>query len=226
MASKQEKMSALQKQIDELSEELSELKATEDNSKKQLRNRFPPKRLHPNTTKLVIGTSRVKYLDPQYVGCAIHSFSGATIQDLIEVIDKYQKQKVEMIVLICGYNDHDWADNTGVLWTNLIDTVKKQFSPNKLIIPKTISTLNNKIAPNIFKINQNLSWSVQKYIQDQETETETDSNKHIKIWSPSINDAISFNGEFSSSFFSKDGIHLSAPGNKLLSTLLYLYLNS
>ena len=68
--------------------------------------RFRPKRIPEFSRKLVIGTSRTKYIDPRTVGSSIHSFRGATLVDLYDTLKLYESKKLESVTVIAGFNDH------------------------------------------------------------------------------------------------------------------------
>ena len=113
--------------------------------------RFRHKRIPEFSRKLVIGTSRTKYIDPRTVGSSIQSFRGAALVDLHDTLKHYESKKLESVTVIAGFNDHRANRHEIVYrWQKLIEIIVDKFNPKSLIIPKTIGTalnshINNKI---------------------------------------------------------------------------------
>ena len=104
-------------------------------------SRFSPRRLKPNTSNLVIGTSRTKYIQSRQVGAAVHSYRGAKLLELCSLIEKYPCQKLNRVVVVAGFNDHrDTTANFILGWNYQIQLLGLKLNPTILIIPKTIAT--------------------------------------------------------------------------------------
>ena len=168
-------------------------------------SRFQPRQLNEHTTKLVIGTSRTKYIKSNEVGAAVHSYRGASLLELCNLVERYPTRKINTLTIIAGFNDHrdtvsSFIDN----WKFLIQLVYLKFNPSNLIIPKTISTSNNHfINRKIEKLNfalHNLLCSL-----------------NLPIISPNLN------RDFDDAIFSRDGIHFSRFGNFIFTRILKFY---
>ena len=204
----EDRIKELEKQINELKEELRQLKTSEIVSNEVSSSRFFPKPI-PNWQKnLVIGTSRIKHLKSNWVGATVHSYRGATIDELADVISRYQKKKLSQVIIIGGFNDHH-QPNVQMKWDQLIRAAKERFSPSTLIVPQTISTTDDEIARSIKTINEKLCNAI--------------SENHCDVFSPDINAILVHNGKFFGNIFTADGIHLSYHGNRLLTALLQIY---
>ena len=106
--------------------------------------RLRPKRIPEFSRKLVIGTSRTKYIDPRTVGSSIHSFRGATLVDLQDTLKLYESKKLESVTVIAGFNHHRANRHERVYrWQKLIELIVEKFNPKSLIIPKTIGSAQN-----------------------------------------------------------------------------------
>ena len=68
--------------------------------------RFDAYPLPSSCSDLVLGTSRTKYIDKGQVKACVHSYRGAKLLDLCDVINKYPDQKLNIVVVITGFNDH------------------------------------------------------------------------------------------------------------------------
>ena len=55
---------------------------------------------------LILGTSLTKFIDEGQVQGCVHSYRGAKLLDLCDVINKYPNQKLNTVVVIAGFNDH------------------------------------------------------------------------------------------------------------------------
>ena len=165
--------------------------------------RFRPKRIPEFSRKLVIGTSRTKYIDPRTVGSSIHSFRGATLVDLHETLKHYESKKLESVTVIAGFNDHRANRHEIVYrWQKLIELIVEKFNPKSLIIPKTIGTaLNSHINNKIHMFNSVLFNLVANF-----------HHPYVRIFSPLLNLPLNF--------FCRDGVHFSFHGNKVFSMLL------
>ena len=56
--------------------------------------------------KLIIGTSRTKYIKPALVKSTIHSYRGATLHDLFETVLQYRPKRLNTVTIVAGYNDN------------------------------------------------------------------------------------------------------------------------
>ena len=68
--------------------------------------RFDANPLPSSYTDLVLGTSRTKYIDEGQVLDCVHSYRGAQLLDLCDVINQYPNQKLNTVLVIAGFNDH------------------------------------------------------------------------------------------------------------------------
>ena len=90
----------------------------------------------------------------------MHSYRGAKLLDLSDVINQYTNQKLNTVVVIAGFNDHRSSIEIFIEhWQFHIQLIIDKFSSNKLVVPKAIPTscnrlLNKKIsAPNYALFN-------------------------------------------------------------------------
>ena len=98
---------------------------------------FKPKRIPGFSRRLVIRTSRKKYLDPKQTKATIHCFRGATLEDLTRTLQQYRPKKLHTVKLIAGFNDHDASAND--FSNNCRKLINNQFHP-KLSSLKLISS--------------------------------------------------------------------------------------
>ena len=69
-------------------------------------SRFEPRQLSQRTTNLVIGTSRTKYIRSKDIGAAVHSYRGASLLELCNLIQQYPQRKINTLTIVAGFNDH------------------------------------------------------------------------------------------------------------------------
>ena len=170
-------------------------------------SRFQPRHLNERTTNLVIGTSRTKYIKSKEVGAAVHSYRGASLLELCNLVEQYPYRQINTLTIVAGFNNHrDSASSFVDNWKFLIQLVYLKFNPSNLIIPKTIGTSNNHfINRKIEKLNlalHNLLCSL-----------------NLPIISPNLN------RDFDDAIFSRDGIHFSRFGNFIFTRILKFYFN-
>ena len=169
-------------------------------------SRFSARYLNPRATNLVIGTSRTKYIRSGQVGATIHSYRGATLSELCNLVTQYPQQQLNRVVIIAGFNDHrDSAVNFIDNWKFLVHLICIKFNPSVLIIPKTIATSNN-ICVN--KKLYQLNFALYNFF----------NSLNLKIISPN------FNLDFDAKIFSRDGIHFSRFGNFIFTQILRAYM--
>ena len=107
--------------------------------------RFDAYPLPSSCSDLVLGTFRTKYIDDGKIKGCVHSYRGAKLLDLCDVINKYPDQKLNTVVVIAGFNDHRSSIKTFIEhWKFLIQLIIVKFSPNNLIVPKVIPTSCNR----------------------------------------------------------------------------------
>ena len=166
-------------------------------------SRFRTKRIPEFSRKLVIGTSRTKYIDPRTVGSSIHSFRGATLIDLHETLKYYELKKIESVTVIAGFNDHRANRHEIVYrWQKLIELIVEKFNPKSLIIPKTIGTAQNSSINNKINMFNSVLFNLVANFY----------HPYVRIFSPLLNLPLNF--------FCRDGVHFSFHGNKVFSMLL------
>ena len=173
-----------------------------------MRHRFIAGTLPWDINALVIGTSRTKYVNEESVGATVHSYRGANLADLTNVVSQYPPLNIHTVTLIAGFNDHRVpSENFIFCYRALLDLIKYKFQPRILIAPKIIATSNNS------SINQkihSLNWALYNFF-----------NSYIKeplIISPFFN--------LNKSHFCQDGIHFSYSGNRAFSSLLNNFMNN
>ena len=106
-------------------------------------SRFSARYLNPRTSNLVIGTSRTKYIRSGQVGAAIHSYRGAALSELCNLVAQYPQWQLFRVV-IAEFNDHrDSAVNFIDNWKLLVHLICIQFNISVLIILKTFATSNS-----------------------------------------------------------------------------------
>ena len=110
--------------------------------------------LTSSCSDLVLGTSRTKYIDEGQVQGCVHSYGGAKLLDLCDVINQYPNQKLNTVVVFAGFNDHRSSIETYIEhWKCLIQLIIIKFSPNNLIVPKVITTSCNLPHKKISALN-------------------------------------------------------------------------
>ena len=165
--------------------------------------RFRAKRIPGFSKKLVIGTSRTKYIDPREAGATVHSFRGATLADLCDTLQYYAPKKLNCVTIIAGFNDNQvHPQQVSSLWKRLINLIINKFNPNHLLIPKTIATSNNRQINQRISVLNNVLFNVIAQF----------SHPYIRIISPALN--------LPANFFCRDGIHFSFYGNEVFAMLL------
>ena len=110
----EDRIKELEQQIDQLKEELRQLETSEIVSNEDSSSRFFPKPI-PNWQKkfsYLPGTSRVKHLKSKWVGATVHSYRGATFDELADVISRYQKMKLSQVIIIIGGFNENKRTNT------------------------------------------------------------------------------------------------------------------
>ena len=151
---------------------------------------------------LVIGTSRVKYLQEKETGATVHAYRGATIGELTLVVSQYPPLDLHTVILVAGFNDHCippalFRENYRIL----IDLITYKFRPNVLIAPKIIPPLSDlPIIRKIFYLNCEI-FNLYKVFHPGPI-----------IISPVLC--------ISAKMYSRDGIHFSRIGNKIFSSML------
>ena len=105
---------------------------------------FQARRIPEFSQKLVMGTSRTKYIKPALVKSIVHFYRGATLHDLFETVLQYRPKRLNTVTIVAGYNDNRLhPQELEQQWKNLINLVTNKFLPKTLIIPKTIQDCNN-----------------------------------------------------------------------------------
>ena len=96
--------------------------------------------------KFVLGTSKTKYIEGSDIGARIHSFRGATIWDLIYVMQQCSPLNIRYVTLIFGLNNYS-TDNFHIIERSgpLIHLIIYTFNPSVLIAPKIIPSTNNRL---------------------------------------------------------------------------------
>ena len=68
--------------------------------------RFDANALPSSCSDLVLGTSRTKCIDEGQIHGCVHSYRGAKLLHLCDVINQYPNQKLNTVVVIAGCNNH------------------------------------------------------------------------------------------------------------------------
>ena len=137
---------------------------------------FQARRIPEFSQKLVIGTSRTKYIKPALVKSTIHSYRGATLHDLFETVLQNRPKRLKKLTIVAGYNDNRMhPQELDQQWKNLINLVTNKFQPKTLVIPKTIQNnsvlfnlINRFVHPHtlIVSPNLNLNLNPQMFCRD------------------------------------------------------------
>lgn len=192
-----------------------------NSTNRQHHRQFNPRPLAAYIKHLVIGTSRVRDMYARNIGfnCAIHTYSGATLNELTEVVQKYEGKQLHSVTIIAGFNDaaskQDDAEFKS-LWDNLAQSVVSKFSPKSLIMPDTIPSTKPDILDRISLIQTSL----------QSLSMDNEKIKDTNFYNPQLNSMFSIRKNTGSAFFARDGIHLSAIGTNLLTAFLAGFIRS
>ena len=166
---------------------------------------FQTRRIPEFSQKLVIGTSRTKYIKHALVKSTIHFYRGATIHDLFETVLKYRPKRVNTVTKVAGYNDNRLhPQELEQQWKNLINLVTNKFQPKTLIIPKTIQKCNNSEVNRKLCIHNHVLLNLIKRFV----------HPHTLIVSPNLN------LNLTPQMFCRDGIHFSFHGNDFFTNCL------
>ena len=167
--------------------------------------RFDANPLPSSCSDLVLGTSLTKCIDEgQTQGC-VHSYRGAKLLDLCDVINQYPNQKLNTVVVIAGFNDHRSSIETFIEhWKFLIQLIIVKFSPNNLIVPKVMPTSCNRLINR--KISA-LNYALYNYID----------SCALKLFIVSL----SFGNVLEPNLFCKDTVHFSFHGNHYFTIILF-----
>ena len=171
--------------------------------------RFQARRIPDFSQKVVIGTSRTKYIKPALVKSTIHSYRGATLQDLYETVSQNRPKRIITVTIIAGVNDNRLhPQEVEQKWKNLINLITNKFQPKTLIIPKTIqSSNNNDVNCKLYIHNHVLFNLINKFL-----------HPHTLIVSPNLN------LNLTPQIFCRDGIHFSFFVNEFFTNFL-AYIN-
>ena len=109
---KSQELALIKQQIEELQKKLQLL--IEDDSSATTGSthhtsvRFNPRPIRTTTKHPVIGTSRKKYFHASRIAKdnIVHSYSGATLKEILSLVDGYAEHHLETLVIIGGFNDH------------------------------------------------------------------------------------------------------------------------
>ena len=119
------------------------------------RSRYKAEELPWQSSNLIIGTSRTKYVSNSEVGATVHSYRGATHRDLIEVVQQYPPLNLNSVTIVAGFNDHGKpSSEVRLFFKKLIEIVTYTFHPSSIIVPRIIpSESNSAINRKIFNHN-------------------------------------------------------------------------
>ena len=101
--------------------------------------RFKSKKAPRYSQKLLLGTSRTKYINPSQVKSTVHLYRGATLIDIYKAVGKYAEKKLKSVTIIAGFNDHRSPPNVVInAWKYSLNCIFQKIKPDVLILPKTI----------------------------------------------------------------------------------------
>ena len=108
--------------------------------------RFDANPIPSSCSDLFLGTSRTKYIDEGQVQGFVHSYRGAKLLDLCDVINQYQNKKLNTVVVIARFNDNR-SNIESVIehWKFLIQRIIVNFSPKNSVVPKVIPVSCNRL---------------------------------------------------------------------------------
>ena len=167
--------------------------------------RFQARRIPEFSQKLVIGTSRTKYIRPALVKSTILSYRGATLHGLFETVLQYRPKRLYTVTIVAGYNDNRLhPQELEQQWKNLTNLVTNKFQPKTLIIPKTIQNRNNSEVNRKISIHNHVLFNlINRFV-----------HPHLLIVSPNLN------LNRTPQMFCRDGIHFSFYGNDFFTNFL------
>ena len=167
--------------------------------------RFQARLIPEFSQKLVIGTSRSKYIKPALVKSTIHSYRSATLHDLFETVLQYRPKRLNTVTIVAGYNGNRLhPQELEQQWKNLINLVTNKFKPKALIIPEAIQNCNNTEINRKIYIHNHVLFNLINNIV----------HPHTFIVSPNLN------LNLTPQMFCRDGIHFSFYGNDLFTIFL------
>ena len=112
-----------------------------------LMRQFAAQILPWNAQDLVFGTSRTKYIEGSAVGATIHSYRGANLIDLFNVVNQYPPLNLRSVCIVAGFNDHHYSCSHFIeCYRVLLDIICCKFQPRIVVSPKIIATSNNKLV--------------------------------------------------------------------------------
>ena len=208
-------VSELSEIIKVLREEIATLKKEKEQTQKpeitdkQNTPKFIAKQIRSDCDTIIIGTSRVKHMKVQDFATttAIHSYRGATLVDLLDVVTQYPAQHISNVFLIAGFNDKDKSKEiVEERFTKVIELLNTKFSPKKLIVPDTISAADEHLADQVVAVNEAL--------------VKATEGVSSPIERPNINAAMGSGTKLSEMFFQRDKYHLSYTGVALLTCVV------
>lgn len=183
---------------------------------------FTPRILLPHTKHLIIGTSRVRDIYARQIAfnCMVHTYSGATLSDIADVIEKYDGKALSSVTIIGGFNDvAQNIDDSSFkeLWEKVTTVIVSKFSPISIILPDTIPTTKSSHSARIDLIQA----SLHSYILDYPMVGKS------KLYNPTLNAMFHITKEtVGSAYFTRDGIHLSAIGTNMVTSFLTGFIRS
>lgn len=186
------------------------------------RKQFTPRLLPPQCKHLIIGTSRVRDIYARTIGmnCAVHTYGGASLNDLKEVVTRYENLHLTSVTIVAGFIDAASDMDDSIFkesWDGLVQEIVSKFSPVSLIVPDTIPCLNKTTNARI-----NL---IQTSLQSMCLDTPTIGD--VTVYNPPLNGMFSINKDVvGTAFFTRDGVHLSAIGTNLLGNFLAGFIRS
>ena len=167
--------------------------------------RFQARRIPDFSQKLVIGTSKTKYIKPALVKSTIHSYLGTTLQDLHETVLQYRPKRLNTVTIFAGLNDNRLhPQEVEQKWKNLINLITNKFQPKILIIPKTNQSFNNNDVNRKLYIHNHVLFNlINKFV-----------HPHTLIVSSNLN------LNLTPQMICRDGIHFSFFGNEIFTNFL------
>ena len=167
----------------------------------QMMSHFAAQILHWNAQELVIGTCRTTYIEDSAVGAAIHSYCGAKLMNLFNIVNQYPPHNFRSVCIVAGFKDHHYSrSHFTECYRILLDIICYKFQRLVDVAHKVIATSNSKLVNGN---NTNWTWLCIVF---------------FNLYSSFNHFTIFF---FSKSAFFREGFHFSFYGSHLFAFYLH-----
>ena len=130
------------------------------------RSRFKAEELPWQSSNLIIGTSRTNNVRNREFGAPVHFYRGATLRDLIEVVQQYPPLNLNSVTIVAGFNDHGKpSSKVRLFFKKLIEIVTYKFQPSSIIVPQIIPSESNSFINRIIFNHNCKLYNLFKYFQ-------------------------------------------------------------